>query len=98
MRSCFALCSISALLLGAAGTARAGFTTTVTTPYPGVLHTVYTDASVPLVVHVVSVDISSQEIHLSSTLTGDRGQTLGDFADCKRGTSGCTPVDVAING
>ncbi|MGZ3405247.1 MAG: phosphodiester glycosidase family protein [Polyangia bacterium] len=71
---------------------------TATTPYPGVTHTVYTDASVPLVVHVVAVDISSQEIHLSSTLTGDRGLTLSDWADCKRGTSGCSTVDVAING
>jgi Phosphodiester glycosidase len=71
---------------------------TPTTPYPGVTHTVYTDTSVPLVVHVVAVDISSQEIHLSSTLTGDRGQTLSDWADCKRGTAGCSPVDVAING
>ncbi|MCU1283574.1 MAG: hypothetical protein JWM53_7120 [bacterium] len=98
MRSWVTLCSLSALLLGAAGTARAGFTMVATTPYPGVTHTVYTDASVPLVVHVVAVDISSQEIHLSSTLTGDRGQTLSDWADCKRGTQGCSPVDVAING
>jgi hypothetical protein len=98
MRSWVTLCSLSALLLGAAGTARAGFTMTATKPYPGVTHTVYTDASVPLVVHVVAVDISSQEIHLSSTLTADRGQTVSDFADCKRGTSGCATVDVAING
>ena len=98
MRSWVTLCSLSALLLGAAGSARAGFTTVKTTPYPGVTHVVYTDAAAPLVVHVVTVDISSQEIFLSSTLTGDRGQTLSDWADCKRGTSGCTPVDVAING
>jgi MYXO-CTERM domain-containing protein len=98
MRSWVTLCSLSALLLGAAGSARAGFTTVKTTPYPGVAHVVYTDASVPLVVHVVTVDVSSQEIFLSSTLTGDRGQTLSDWADCKRGTQGCTPVDVAING
>jgi hypothetical protein len=98
MRSWVTLCSLSALLLGAAGSARAGFTTVKTTPYPGVTHVVYTDASAPLVIHVVTVDISSQEIFLSSTLTGDRGQTLSDWADCKRGTSGCTPVDVAING
>src|SRR2546430_1326836 len=32
MRSCFMLCSISALLLGAAGAARAGVTTTVEMP------------------------------------------------------------------
>jgi hypothetical protein len=98
MRSWVTLCSLSALLLGAAGSARAGFTTTVTTPYAGVKHTVYTDASVPLVIHVVAVDVSSQEINLSSTLTADRGQTVSDWADCKRGTQGCTPVDVAING
>ena len=98
MRSWVTLCSLSALLLGAAGSARAGFTTVKTTPYPGVTHVVYTDASVPLVVHVVTVDITSQELYLSATLTGDRGQTVSDWADCKRGTQGCTPVDVAING
>jgi MYXO-CTERM domain-containing protein len=98
MRSWVTLCSLSALLLGAAGSARAGFTTVKTTPYPGVTHVVYTDASAPLVIHVVTVDVSSQEIFLSATLTGDRGQTLSDWADCKRGTSGCSPADVAING
>ncbi len=98
MRSWVTLCSLSALLLGAAGNARAGFTTVKTTPYPGVTHVVYTDTSVPLVVHVVTVDVTSQEIYLSATLTGDRGQTVSDWADCKRGTQGCTPVDVAING
>ena len=98
MRSLVALCSLSALLLGAAGTARAGFTTTVTTPYPGVTHTAYVDASVPLKLHVVAVDITSQEIYLSSTLSADRGQTVSDWANCKRGTSGCTTTDVAING
>jgi hypothetical protein len=99
MRSWFTLCSISALLLvGAARTARAGYTTTVTTPYPGVTHTVYVDASVPVRVHVVEVDVTSQEIHLSSTMTADRGQTVSDWADCKRGTAGCTPSDVVLNG
>lgn len=98
MRSWVTLCSLSALLLGAAGTARAGFTTVKTTPYPGVTHVVYTDASVPLVVHVVTVDVTSQELYLSTTLTADRGQTVSDWANCKRGTKGCTPVDVAING
>lgn len=98
MRSWVTLCSISALLLGAGGTARAGFKTTVTTPYPGVKHTVYVDAAVPLRVHVVEVDVTSQEIHLTSTMTGDRGQTVSDWADCKRGTAGCTPSDVVLNG
>lgn len=98
VRSSVALCSLSALLLGAAGTARAGFTTMVTTPYPGVTHTVYLDASIPLRIHVVTADVTSQEIHLSATLTGDRGQTVSDWANCKRGTAGCTTVDVAING
>src|SRR5262245_27894152 len=98
MRSWFTLSALSALLLGAAGTARAGYTVTKTTPYPGVTHSVYTDASIPRVIRVVVVDVSSQEMFLSSTLTGDRGQTLSDWADCKRGTSGCSPVDIAING
>jgi phosphodiester glycosidase len=98
MRSWVALCSFSAALLGAVGSARAGYITTVTTPYPGVTHTVYTDASVPVVVHVIAADVTSQEIHLSSTLSADRGQTVSDFADCKRGTTGCSTVDVAING
>src|SRR5690349_20471768 len=98
MRSWVALCSLSALLLGAAGTARAGFATTVTTPYPGVTHTVYKDASVPLVIHVVALDATSQELVLSSTLSADRGQTVSDWANCKRGTSGCSTADVAING
>ena len=49
MRSWFTLSALSALLLvGAAGSARAGYTVTKTTPYPGVTHSVYTDASVPL--------------------------------------------------
>ena len=98
MRSCVALCSMSVLLLGAAGSARAGYTTTKTTPYPGVTHFVYVDAALPRRLHVVAVDVTSQEIHLASTLTSDRGQTVSDFADCKRGTSGCTTSDVAING
>jgi hypothetical protein len=98
MRSWVTLCSFSALLLGAAGTARAGFTKTVTTPYPGVTHTVYVDASVPLRLHVVAVDVTSQEIHLQATMSADRGQTASDWADCKRGTAGCVPSDVVING
>src|SRR5262245_59276597 len=98
MRSWVTLCSLSALLSGAAGTARAGYTKTVTTPYPGVTHTVYVDASVPIRLHVVAVDVTSQEIHLSATMSADRGQTAGDWADCKRGTSGCIPSDVVING
>jgi hypothetical protein len=97
MRSWVALCSLCGLLLGA-GSARAGYVKTVTTPYPGVTHTVYVDASVPLRLHVVAVDVSSQEIHLSATLPNDRGQTVSDFANCKRGTAGCTPSDIAING
>ena len=70
MRSWVALCSLSAFLLGAAGTARAGFSAVKTTPYPGVSHVVYTDASVPLVVHVVTVDVTSQELYLSAPQLG----------------------------
>lgn len=98
MRSWVALCSLCAFVLGAAGSARAGYTTTVTTPYPGVTHTVYVDASVPLRIHVAAIDVTSQELYLAATLTGDRGQTVSDWANCARGTSGCTTSDVAING
>jgi hypothetical protein len=81
------------------GVARAAPTMTTTTPYPGVTHTVYSDAVTPLVVHVVTVDATSQEIHFAATAAGDRGQTVGDWADCAHGTSnGCTPSDVVING
>jgi hypothetical protein len=38
--------------------------TKVTQPYPGVTHTVYTDATAPLRAHLVTIDITSQEIHL----------------------------------
>jgi hypothetical protein len=70
----------------------------VTTPYPGVTHTVYVDAAAPLRIHVVAIDVSSQEILLSATQAADRGQTVSDWADCKRGTAGCVTSDIAING
>jgi hypothetical protein len=70
----------------------------VTTPYPGVTHTAYVDAAVPIRLHVVAVDVTSQEIHLSATMSADRGQTASDWANCKRGTSGCIPSDVVLNG
>jgi len=69
-----------------------------TTPYAGVTHQLWTDASVPLRVHLVIIDLSSQEIHLSATQSSERGHTVTDWANCVGGASGCTPVDVAING
>jgi hypothetical protein len=100
VRGAFFRAGVSLFLwLGPTATARAAFTTTVTTPYPGVTHTVYSDAAVPLVLHLVTIDASSQEIHFAATSSADRGQTVSDWANCKKGTSnGCSASDVAING
>jgi hypothetical protein len=95
-RSRFLLC-LALTCLGAR-VARADFQTTVTTPYPGVVHTRYADASLPLTINVVATDISSQEIHLYATQSDERGQTVSDFANCKKGVTGCVKSDVAING
>ncbi len=83
-------------LLFFGGAARAD--STVTTPYPGVTHTVYSDSSIPLRLHLITVDITSQEIHLYATQSGERGQTVSDFAKCKKGVSGCVTSNLAING
>ena len=78
--------------------ARAAPQTTTTTPYPGVTHTVFSDDTLPLKLHLVTVDVSSQEIHLYATQAAERGQTVSEFANCKKGASGCVPTEVAING
>ncbi|HEY7957191.1 MAG TPA: phosphodiester glycosidase family protein [Polyangia bacterium] len=98
-RSFFLLCLTLAVALSSRPeAARADFKATTTTPYPGVVHTVYVDASVPLRVHLVTVDASAQEIHFYATQSGERGQTVSDFANCKKGVSGCVVSDVAVNG
>src|SRR5260370_36179492 len=81
-----------------ASAARGNLTATVTTPYPGVTHAAYVDASVPLRLHLVTIDVSSQEIHLYATQSAERGQTVSAFADCKKGVTGCVKSDVAVNG
>lgn len=81
-----------------ARTAEGALQATVTTPHPGITHAVYTDAAVPLRLHVITLDVSSQELHLYATQAAERGQTVSDFAACKKGTTGCVPSDVAING
>ena len=78
--------------------ARADLKATVTTPYPGITHAKYVDAAVPLVLHLVTIDVSSQEIHLYATQGAERGQTVSGFADCKKGVAGCVKSDVAVNG
>jgi hypothetical protein len=70
----------------------------VTTPYPGVTHTLYTDATVPVRAHLIAIDITSQEIHLYATQSAERGQTVSDFAQCGKGVAGCVTSDIAING
>jgi hypothetical protein len=78
------------------GAARAD--TKVTTPYPGVTHTVLTDATIPLRAHLVTVDVTSQEISLYATQSSERGRTVTDFAKCTGGASGCVTSSIAING
>jgi MYXO-CTERM domain-containing protein len=92
----FAVCASFAL--GFAQAAHANFTVKTTSPYPGITHAAYSDASVPLTLHLVTIDVSSQEIHLYATQSGERGQTVSDFADCKKGVAGCVKSDVAVNG
>jgi hypothetical protein len=70
----------------------------VTTPHPGVTHTLYTDAAIPLVAHLIAIDITSQEIHLYATQSAERGQTVSNFAQCQKGVPGCVTSDLAING
>lgn len=96
-RSCFSLCLVLAVAT-AAGSARADFKVTTTAPYAGVTHSVFVDAAVPLTIHLVTIDASAQETHLYATQTGERGQTVTDFANCKKGVAGCVNSDVAING
>jgi hypothetical protein len=86
------------LLLAAMRPGSAAAQVQVTVPYPGVRHEVHTDAAQPLVVHLILADVSSQEIHLYATQSSERGQTVSAFADCQRGTVGCAPLDVAVNG
>src|SRR3954462_14203189 len=62
--------------------ARAQLTRTKsTTPYAGIVHEVWTDPSVPLKLHLVRADVTSKEIHLQATQSGERGQTVSDWAD-----------------
>ncbi len=100
MRSLLVLCLALMALLLVLGErdARATLQATTTTPYPGVTHVVYVDATVPLKVHVVTIDVTSQEIHLYATQSAERGQSVSDFAACKKGVAGCVPSEVAING
>jgi hypothetical protein len=81
-----------------ARTAEGALQATVTMPHPGVTHSVYTDAAVPLRLHLITLDVSSQELHFYATQAAERGQTVSDFAACKKGVAGCVPSDVAING
>src|SRR5579871_4123065 len=67
-------------------------------PYPGIRHLVYSDDAVPLKLHVVTVDITSQEIHLRATPSAERGRAVSDFAKCNNAPPGCVASEVAING
>ena len=48
--------------------------------YPGITYTRWRDASGPVRLHVVTVDLSSAEIDLLATASGQRGATPSAFA------------------
>jgi len=59
--------------------------------YPGITHEEWSDTSIPALIHVIKVDLSSQEIQLVATREADRGHTTKSAAS----TMGAV---VAING
>jgi hypothetical protein len=61
------------------------------TPYPGITYTGWREANGPVAIHVVEVDLSSQEIDLVATAPDQRGSTPSDFA-------AAIGAAVAING
>jgi hypothetical protein len=71
--------------------ARAATLVTTTTPYLGVTHQVYEEASIPARIHVVVVDLSSAEISLSSTLENARGKKVSEY-------SASAGAQIVING
>lgn len=50
------------------------------TPYPGITYTRWLDARGPVRIHVIQVDLSSQEIDLVATPPDQRGKTPSAFA------------------
>lgn len=50
------------------------------TPYPGITYTGWREANGPVAIHVVEVDLSSQEIDLVATAPEQRGSTPSAFA------------------
>ncbi len=85
-------------VLVAAAPAAAAPTLKWTDPYPGIRHLVYHDPAVPLRLHVITVDVTSQEIHLRATPAAERGRTVSDFATCANAGQGCIRSEVAVNG
>jgi hypothetical protein len=62
-----------------------------TTPYPGVTYSTYVESGIPARIHVIELDLTSQELHLLSTTEGQRGQTTCSYA-------GEVGAQIAING
>jgi hypothetical protein len=76
-RCAFAL----ALAVGPAMPARAAEPDgTPETPYPGITYTRWRDARGPVRIHVIQIDLSSQEIDLVATAPDQRGKTPSAFA------------------
>jgi hypothetical protein len=81
-----------AVVLGATrAPAAAASRDSVTTPYPGIVHEVWTEPAMPARIHVVLVDLTSAEITVRATREEDRGRTTGAFA-------AAVGAQVAING
>jgi hypothetical protein len=80
MRPALALL-VTLALTGLAGRATAApELASATTPYPGVVHEIHVDDAIPARIHVVALDISSQELNLFATETAQRGQTPSELA------------------
>ena len=75
MRVPFAL---AGLLLAAP--AAAATRTSTSTPYPGVVHEEWSEGTIPALIHVVRVDLTSAEITVRATREDDRGRTVSAFA------------------
>ncbi|MEO8703636.1 MAG: phosphodiester glycosidase family protein, partial [Kofleriaceae bacterium] len=68
-----------AALCGHAGAAPAKLATTTT--HPGITHETWSDPAIPARIHVVRVDLTSQELALYATKESDRGLTTTGFSD-----------------
>lgn len=95
MRRLLATACLAAAALAASGAATsaasAATRTATTTPYPGVVHEEWSEGSIPALIHVVRVDLTSAEITVHATREENRGRTVSSFA-------AAVSAQIAING